>query len=140
MASILIITCASISGITLGMVLQHKIDLAAPRVHNLSSIGASSHPSATPTRLHLTESLPSPTQQLIAPDDSKLMAKLTELTQQQKSMQSQQAELNRDINEIQFRLDSHSQDFRPLRTERSIDSLSLPSSEMDLNPLLPPRM
>lgn len=57
------------------------------------------------------------------------------------SLQEQLRETNRDLNELQFRVDTHSESFRPLRVSSSEVPLlwnSISSGE-NLHPLLPPK-
>ena len=61
------------------------------------------------------------------------------LLEQQETMRSQQSELNRELNAIQFRLDTHSASFRPLQSERETKALRTNVNSSSLTPLLPPR-
>jgi hypothetical protein len=62
----------------------------------------------------------------------KLMERLTQIDRQNTDLRDQVAETNRDLMELQFRVDSHSESFRPLRTTQS-NSLRPEST------VLPPR-
>ena len=57
------------------------------------------------------------------------------------SLQEQLRETNRDLNELQFRVDTHSESFRPLRVSSSEAPLLWKSisSGRSLHPLLPPK-
>ena len=57
------------------------------------------------------------------------------------SLQEQLRETNRDLNELQFRVDTHSESFRPLRVSSSEAPLlwNSISSGRSLHPLLPPK-
>ena len=57
------------------------------------------------------------------------------------SLQEQLRETNRDLNELQFRVDTHSESFRPLRVSSSGAPLlwNSISSGRSLHPLLPPK-
>jgi hypothetical protein len=66
-----------------------------------------------------------------------MQEKLELLIAQQEEMKSHQSELNRELNAIQFRLDTHSESFRPLRSERDTQTLT-PTPPQGLSPLLPP--
>ena len=57
------------------------------------------------------------------------------------SLQEQLSETNRDLNELQFRVDTHSESFRPLRASSNKASLlwNSISSGGNLHPLLPPK-
>ena len=57
------------------------------------------------------------------------------------SLQEQLRETNRDLNELQFRVDTHSESFRPLRVSSSEAPLlwNSISSGGSLHPLLPPK-
>ena len=57
------------------------------------------------------------------------------------SLQEQLRETNRDLNELQFRVDTHSESFRPLRVSSSEAPLLWNSirSGGSLHPLLPPK-
>lgn len=127
------------------MALQHKIELASPQIADVSTVSNAPNAIAQPPADNGHASPRTAPQIQVVSDNSKLTAQLNALIEQQEVMKNQQAELNRDIYEIQFRLDTHSQNFRPLRTENSSgtnsnDTLSSPNLEMGLSPLLPPRM
>ena len=57
------------------------------------------------------------------------------------ALQEQLSETNRDLNELQFRVDTHSESFRPLRASSNEASLlwNSISSQENLHPLLPPK-
>ena len=57
-------------------------------------------------------------------------------------LQEQLRETNRDLNELQFRVDTHSESFRPLRVPSGSEASLLWNSGMSgeaLHPLLPPK-
>lgn len=73
-----------------------------------------------------------------------LLELLAEMRKEQKRMYKQLAEQNREISELTFRVDTHSDSFKPLRTDserpRSLDAssgLQVPIGEDDN--ILPPR-
>lgn len=134
MNTILAVTCASITGLTLGVVLNHK--------HNLSNIVAqpavtSEIASAAPLQQLAQPESTVPSAALVA-DTSALEQQLNTLIQQQELLSNQQAEFNRELNAIQFRLDTHSQSFRPLRAENNSSIITPNHSDSVNSPLLPP--
>ena len=140
MNQILAVLCASITGISLGVTLHHKRSLEAPSP-------VVQYPSATmdQTAYEVNTSgtgnvLPNHSTSLAASSigsSTQLENKLNTLLEQQEAMRSQQSELNRELNTIQFRLDTHSASFRPLQSERDTEVLRTNTSP--LTPLLPPR-
>jgi hypothetical protein len=64
----------------------------------------------------------------------KLLRIVESLERQNQDLREQQGETNRDLMELQFRVDTHSESFRPLRTTQS------PETAYDQAPgVLPPR-
>ena len=139
MNHILAVACAGITGISLGIALHHKQSLTTPSPtaqhtatmmhqtgpnHYASETG-NEHPSSRATS-HVGSS-------------SQVERKLSMLLDQQETMRSQQSELNRELNAIQFRLDTHSASFRPLQSERETEALRTDVNSSSLTPLLPPR-
>ena len=137
MKSILAASCAGVTGITLGIALHHKQTLNTPSP-------------VFPTAQHAYYQQPqSPQQQFpVVPPRAALSASQTNpqlekniqaLLEQQEMMKNQQSELNRDLNAIQFRLDTHSESFRPLSSEINTETFMPSNTPMGLSPLLPPR-
>ena len=139
MNHILAVACASITGISLGIALHHKQSLGTPTPtaqefttmmpqsapnHYVSEIG--NEHSSSRTTSHVGSG-------------SQVERKLSMLLEQQETMRSQQSELNRELNAIQFRLDTHSASFRPLQSERETEALRTNVNSSSLTPLLPPR-
>lgn len=145
MNHILAVACASITGITLGIALHHKMSLGTTQpsaATHLSPVQQSEDDS------YLSELSLSGTSQRFDPNSmiathaassSPLEMKFNKLVEQQETMSSQQSELNRELNAMQFRLDTHSASFRPLRSERETKDLSPSMNNGPLTPLLPPR-
>ncbi|MBT8044231.1 MAG: hypothetical protein KJO79_04710 [Verrucomicrobiae bacterium] len=73
--------------------------------------------------------------------DDALLEILAAIRNEQKTIRRQISESNRDLDELTFRVDSHSDSFKPLRTEverpRPIDTITPPAS--DSGGLLPPK-
>jgi len=145
MNHILAAACASITGITLGVAIHHKMSLGTiqptadphpPMVHQSEGdyYYASEPPRGTSQRFDQTSMIATH-----AGNRSQLERKFNKLVEQQETMSSQQSELNRELNAMQFRLDTHSASFRPLRSERETETLSPSMSTGPLTPLLPPR-
>ena len=137
MNTILAVTCASITGLTLGIVLNHKQNLS-----NIVAQPAAMHttPVAAPLQ-QLTISAENATAPVVITDHSVSVAleqQLNALIQQQELLSTQQAEFNRELNAIQFRLDTHSQSFRPLRAENNSSIIAPNTSDSGMSPLLPP--
>ncbi|MDG2486896.1 MAG: hypothetical protein P8M65_04240 [Roseibacillus sp.] len=70
-----------------------------------------------------------------------LNAANSELRNANTYLQEQLRETNRDLNELQFRVDTHSESFRPLRVSSAEESLLWNSISPggNLHPLLPPK-
>lgn len=65
-----------------------------------------------------------------------MVNKLSAIEQQNKDLRDQLAETNRDMMEVQFRLDSHSESFRPLKIAPEPDTTTI---DDDGPGVLPPR-
>ena len=144
MNHILAVACASITGITLGVALHHKMSLGtiqpttlvhSPMMHQTDGAYYSSESLRGTSQLFDQ----SPMIAAHAGNSSQLESRLNKLLEQQETMHSQQSELNRELNAMQFRLDTHSASFRPLRSERETETLNPSMSSGSLTPLLPPR-
>ena len=74
--------------------------------------------------------------------DDALLEILTAIRNEQQSIRKQISESNRDIDELTFRVDTHSDSFKPLQTEverpRSLDKVTDPLGAEDVI-LLPPK-
>ena len=75
---------------------------------------------------------------------SALVDKMNQMENQNRDLLDQLAETNRDMMKMQFRLDTHSESFRPLPMAQDNPSISLgqpqPGTSIDDNPgVLPPR-
>lgn len=70
-----------------------------------------------------------------------LKSENTELQGANRELQEQLEETNRDLSELQFRVDTHSESFRPLRASSGIGSIlrNSISPGNTLHPLLPPK-
>lgn len=138
MNHLLAVVSASITGISLGIAIHHKQSLVVPIPQHISQEQNSSHyfPLSPPDQ-HLQGSPQIPATNNMA--SSHLENKINQLLVQQDSMRSQQSELNRELNAIQFRLDTHSASFRPLQSERNTEVLRNNVNSQPLTPLLPPR-
>ena len=70
-----------------------------------------------------------------------IVARLQELKSANTELQEQLEETNRDLSELQFRVDTHSESFRPLRASSGIGSIlrNSISPGNTLHPLLPPK-
>ena len=74
-----------------------------------------------------------------------LLELLAEMRKEQKKMHKQMAEQNREIAELTFRVDTHSDSFKPLRTDsgrpKSLGNSALPPQVpiTDDDSLLPPK-
>lgn len=134
MKFLLAVICASITGISLGIALYHKQSIAKPEFPEPSPYA---YP---PTYGYHFQGSSDAAQPVIIPTSQPanvdyLEKKLVELVEQQEIMRNQQSEINREINAIQFRLDTHSSQFRPIRMEQ--DTVPQPGSPLS-SPLLPP--
>ncbi|WP_018970712.1 hypothetical protein [Rubritalea marina] len=141
--------CASLTGISLGVGIKHHLEIeqliqkaeegTLPVVAVLQEADGTDTLAFTPDSKNAQDapSFVKPS----SPDSNDTVAQqLNQLKQQQSMMLRQQSELNREVNAIQFRLDTHSASFRPLRTEPrtpSQDNGELPF-DFSNNPLLPP--
>lgn len=103
---------------------------------------SATHPNATlptPNPSQASQTV-QPTPELVARLDQliatqqKILTHLSQLDQQQAQLRDQLAETNRDLMDLQFRVDSHSESFRPLRATQD-NPIATPQK----NPLLPPR-
>ncbi|MFC5049947.1 hypothetical protein ACFPK9_04910 [Rubritalea spongiae] len=137
---LLAIVCACITGIAIGIGIHHNFE--DPNSH-LAPAGVN------PTQNTLTDSGSHSTQDNDDNNDlaisanfdatalSQVQEQLQQLSAQYEQMLIHQSELNREVNAIQFRLDTHSESFRPLRAERDTQTTS-PSPAQGISPLLPP--
>ncbi len=137
---LLAVACASITGISLGIALHHKQSLGtpSPMAQYSSTVmqpTGSQHYASTADNEHRPRTMYAPH----TGSSTHLESKLSKLLEQQETMGIQQSELNRELNAIQFRLDTHSASFRPLQSERDTKILNSPLSSGPLTPLLPPR-
>ena len=140
MHNLLAVACASITGISLGIVLNHKQSLGSiePELQHTANTlhknGSHYYTSAldSETLHHST-----PVTDAHAIGSSQVERKLNKLIELQNTMRNQQSELNRELNAVQFRLDTHSASFRPLQSERETEALRTNPSPFP--PLLPPR-
>lgn len=145
MKYILAVACASITGVSLGVALHHKSSLdnvSQPngytngiQVVNSGSEEGNNHSSHPTNYAHFQSN----STNAVTSNSSHLEKKLNSLLDQQETMRNQQAELNRELNAIQFRLDTHSASFRPLQSERDSKSTTSGFLPAGLTPLLPPK-
>ncbi|MGJ8671642.1 hypothetical protein [Rubritalea sp.] len=135
---ILAIVCACITGIAIGIGINHKLDdknsviMPADASSPLRPVSDFEHSSdeSTFTELEIGENFDSTAL-------SQMQEQLQQLIAQHEQMQNHQSELNREVNAIQFRLDTHSESFRPLRSERDTQTTP-PTAPQGVSPLLPP--
>ncbi len=149
----LVCVCACATGLSLGIGIKHHQDLK-----KLSDAAQTVSYSATATQEDHTD--PSVTgkggeaNNIVLPKSaaqypietgmnkqvyaSNLVGQLQQIEAQQSAMMRQQAELNRELNAIQFRLDTHSSSFRPLRANSTQSGSSNNDFNFEDNPLLPP--
>ncbi|MFC4995468.1 hypothetical protein [Rubritalea tangerina] len=138
---ILAVTCASITGATIGIAVNHKLSLPSqlpsPGFVEQDGTSADPHSSTTPNQLNSDTqvSLNSSTDSIHV---KALETKIDRLNEQLNLITNQQSEFNRELNAIQFRLDTHSASFRPLRSERETE-IAPPTTGTGITPLLPPR-
>lgn len=136
---ILAMFCACITGVAIGIGIHHNFDDKSPVVmtggnSTFSAITVQSDNGSSPDPVF---------QEFVASENfdavalSQMQAQLQQLLAQQDEMKNHQSELNREINAIQFRLDTHSESFRPLRSERDTQTVA-PTPPQGLSPLLPP--
>lgn len=136
---ILAIVCACITGIAIGIGIHHNFDDASSVISPVATENSSLMIfSETEEATH-----DSSFSELITPGSfdstalGQMQEKLQQLTAQYEEMQTHQSELNRELNAIQFRLDTHSSSFRPLRAERDTQTTP-PTAPQGVSPLLPP--
>lgn len=107
--------------------------VAAVDLHPLAI--ASNEPSAPATHAPVAEvpapqpAAPRPQPTPGTPDSQQefftsLLAEMKQLKQDNSSLRNQVAETNRDLINLQFRVDTHSSEFRPLRVEENTGELS----------------
>lgn len=141
---------AVVLGATIGIGVHHAMthgDISTLNSQSTAPIIIQAHPGYMQTTDGELYPSSSPSIGMQAPQNSPqdinaLKKRLDLLARQQTGLKGEQNELNREINAIQFRLDSHSASFRPLQSENgdsteSDNAIPIPDSE---NPLiLPPR-
>lgn len=149
----LVCVCASATGLSLGVGLKHHHDLKklTDTAYSVSSAPAAEldiQTNSTPKGLqteagkHISSQSTDQVQAKTGLDRSdfspNLAGQLQHIEAQQNSMLRQQAELNRELNAIQFRLDTHSSSFRPLRANSGPTRQPNIDFNFENNPLLPP--
>lgn len=140
MHSSLPIICAAITGLTLGLVLQHKSHIESqPSDHTAAAAAPASLGSMAtePTAQPYAKTAMAP--QIQVHSSPAQEAQIAQLLEEIEMLKQQQANFNREVSGIQFRLDTHSQQFRPLRAENNSGVTSPIGSEFDTNLVLPPR-
>ena len=138
MNHLLAAACASITGISLGIALHHQHCLSQTSTHSATGLNEqATYEAFPPQQSHSFQRTPATRSHSAVTGVSPIEQKLSNLLDQQETMKNQQSELNRELNAIQFRLDTHSASFRPLQSERETEVLR--SKQNTLSPLLPPR-
>lgn len=147
MKYILAVACASITGVSLGVALQHKSSVANASL----AVDYLNNNQQASLGIHGSNGLPMNSENVnnspyfqsngsgLRGNPPQLETKLNSLLEQQNTMRNQQSELNRELNAIQFRLDTHSASFRPLQSERDTKSTTSGYLPAGLTPLLPPK-
>jgi methyl-accepting chemotaxis protein len=69
---------------------------------------------------------------------NEIVSVLRELKEENQDLREQVKEANRDLTEMQFRIDTHSKSFRPMR-EAAGSATQLDSGPPSSHPLLPPK-
>ncbi|SHK33260.1 hypothetical protein SAMN02745181_3632 [Rubritalea squalenifaciens DSM 18772] len=151
---VLTLLCALIIGVVVGAGLNHKSQIgtalhvlntqSAQEADNLDK--ATDQDSNTLPAFQGTPAVPTTVEKTIYqsnPEDAVKVAKLesdfAKLSKKYEFLSTQLLEANREIQSLRFIVDTHSESFRPLRTEQNKENSNSFSPPAGLSPLLPPR-
>ncbi len=118
--------------------------MPAPAPHTPASLPSPKKPAGKPAAIAQTNTLPAARGTTAAAPPQKefyeaLISKMNSLQTQNRDLLDQLAETNRDLMKLEFRVDTHSESFRPLPvTEERIDT-SFEDSFEESPGVLPPR-
>lgn len=134
------IVCSCVTGIAIGIGIGDQLGQAKHHHSQRQQASLSDEPEETIDEVASSAEPSSPIESSFdAAALSQLQEQFNKVLAQQQDMQNHQSELNRDLNALQFRLDTHSESFRPMRSERETKTL-IPTTPppQSLSPLLPP--
>lgn len=129
---IIIVVVGLIGGLSLGVATFDQAQSGRPARIDSVKIEGSVQPTLTSANSTI-EVAPKTNRKLLELDGI-----VNGLTRDNRTLRRQLAETNRDLAELQFQVDSHSESFRPLDTG-SDSSIPKPFDSPDFNPILPPR-